>query len=56
MTFNPGFLYMAMARGAILDNEMPPLRDWIVIAAWGFGMLVVGFFFFLRREQEYGRG
>jgi teichoic acid transport system permease protein len=56
MTFNPAFLYMDMARSAILDNELPPASQWLTITAWGVGMLVVGFLFFLQREQEYGRG
>ena len=56
MQFNPAFLYMDMARDAILENRVAPLRDWLVIAAWGVGMMVVGFFVFLGRETEYGRG
>lgn len=56
MTWNPGFLYMTMARDAILDNQLPTLRNWLVILGWGVGVLIAGFMFFLGREQEYGRG
>ena len=56
MLWNPAYLYMDMARDAILDNKVPALRNWLVIAAWGVGMLVVGFFVFLGKEQDYGRG
>lgn len=56
MQWNPAFLYMHMAREAILENRVAPLRDWLVIAGWGVVMLVIGFFFFLGRETEYGRG
>lgn len=54
--WNPGFLYMDMARRAILDNETPPAAEWLKIAAWGVAMLAIGFVFFVGREQEYGRG
>ena len=56
MTFNPGFLYMEMSRQAILDNNVPGMKAWLTILAWGVGMLVLGFLFFLGRENEYGRG
>jgi teichoic acid transport system permease protein len=56
MQWNPAFLYMDMARKAILDNEVAPLRDWLVIAGWGVVMMLVGFFVFIQREQDYGRG
>ena len=56
MVWNPAFLYMDMARMSILENEVPPGRYWLRIAAWGIGMLIVGFVFFVGREQEYGRG
>ena len=56
MVFNPGFLYMEMARMSILDNTVPPGRYWLRIAVGGIVMLGVGFVFFVGREQEYGRG
>lgn len=56
MQWNPFFLIMEMPREAILDNVVPPARDWAVFAAWGVVSLIIGFAFFLRREHEYGRG
>jgi teichoic acid transport system permease protein len=54
--YNPGFLYMNMARNAILENQLPAAREWITITIWGIASLVIGFLFFLGKEQEYGRG
>lgn len=56
MMYNPAFLYMEMSRNAILDNQMPTAREWLTITVWGLVVLIGGFFFFLQREQEYGRG
>lgn len=56
MTFNPAYLFMEVPRRLILDNQVPTTKEWLTLAGWGVGMLVVGFIFFLRREYEYGRG
>lgn len=55
MRFNPAFLIMELPRNAILDNQAPTLQEWGILAGWAVGALVVGFFFFLRQEHEYGR-
>lgn len=56
MQFNPAYLFMELPRRAILDNAAPTAQQWSILIAWSIVMLVVGFFFFLRRENEYGRG
>ncbi|MBW3594580.1 MAG: ABC transporter permease [Actinobacteria bacterium] len=54
--YNPAYLFMELPRRAILDNAGPTTRQWITVLVWSVVMLIVGFFFFLRRENEYGRG
>jgi len=56
MQFNPAYLFMELPRRAILDNAPPSARHWLTLGAWAVGILIVGFLFFLRRENEYGRG
>lgn len=56
MQFNPAHLFMELPRRAILDNAAPTGRQWVTVIAWAVVMLVTGFLFFLRRENEYGRG
>ena len=56
MEFNPAYLFMEMPRRAILDNAAPTAEQWLILLAWGIVMLVVGFIFFVHRENDYGRG
>jgi len=56
MQINPAYLFMEMPRRAILENAAPTAQQWITLTAWAVVMLIVGFWFFLRRENEYGRG
>ena len=56
MQYNPAYLFMELPRKAILDNAAPSGRQWITLAVWGIVALVLGFLFFVRRENQYGRG
>jgi teichoic acid transport system permease protein len=56
MEFNPAYLFMHVARTALLDNQSPTLKECTVMVVWAVAMLVLGFLFFMRREHEYGRG
>jgi teichoic acid transport system ATP-binding protein len=56
MQFNPAYLIMELPRRAILDNAAPTGREWLTLAVWGIVALIVGFRFFLGRENEYGHG
>jgi teichoic acid transport system permease protein len=56
MKVNPAYLFMELPRRAILDNTAPTLGEWMTLAIWAVAMLIVGFLFFLGRENEYGRG
>ncbi len=55
MDYNPAYLIMEIPRQAILENQMPSFKQWAVLLAWAVALLVIGFFFFLGREHEYGR-
>lgn len=51
---NPAYLYMTMARNALLENRAPTAEQWLVLIAWGVGALLGGLLFFMGREHEYG--
>lgn len=55
MEYNPAYLIMEIPRKAILENQAPTLKQWGVLTAWAIGLAIVGFFFFVGREHEYGR-
>jgi teichoic acid transport system permease protein len=56
MQYNPAYLFMELPRQAILENTAPTARQWTTLAVWGVVALVLGFLFFVRRENQYGRG
>lgn len=56
MQVNPAYLFMELPRRAILDNAAPTAREWITLAVWAVATLIIGFLFFVARENEYGRG
>jgi teichoic acid transport system permease protein len=56
MKVNPAFLFMEMPRNAILYNNAPTAGQWATLAIWSVASLVLGFLFFVQRENQYGRG
>lgn len=52
---NPLFLVLDMTRDVLLYGQTPDLRSWAVLGAWAAGALLVGFLFFWRGEETYGR-
>jgi teichoic acid transport system permease protein len=66
---NPVYVFLTLIRVSLLGehtvfavphkvNQFYPYhaeRMWLYAIAWGFGLLVVGFLFFWRAEDEYGR-
>jgi ABC-type polysaccharide/polyol phosphate export permease len=48
-------LYPLLAGYAMLlqEHRFPPPWMWISSAAWAFGALIVGFWFFVSREREF---
>lgn len=52
---NPIYHILMMYRTALIDGAVPPAESWIMVCAWAVGLLVVGFLFFWRGEESYGR-
>lgn len=52
---NPANVYITLARNAVMQRPTS-LAYWLLAAAWGLIVLIVGFFFFKGKEQSYGRG
>lgn len=55
VTLNPLYQIIAMMRTVLLDGQIPDLRSWIIVIVWAVGILVVGFVYFWRAEESYGR-
>lgn len=55
MQFNPIHSYLTLVRNSLLYGVDSPIWMWIVGTLWAFGMLIVGFLFFWRGEESYGR-
>lgn len=51
---NPGYVFIQLMRAALMDAYALTLGLWVSAVLWAIGMLVGGFVFFHRREQEYG--
>ncbi len=54
LTHNPGYVYLALARHALLPGNPAPLTLWLTALAWAVGTLVMGYLYFWRGEEEYG--
>ena len=54
-TWNPVYVYISLARGAMVEGYAMTAGMWIAAVAWAFGLLIVGTVFFWRAEERYGR-
>jgi teichoic acid transport system permease protein len=52
---NPVYIYISLARGAVVDGYSMTAELWISAIAWAFGTLIVGLWFFWKAEERYGR-
>ncbi len=52
---NPLYQIVDMMRTVLLDGQVPEARSWAIAIIWAVGLLVVGFIFFWRAEESYGR-
>jgi teichoic acid transport system permease protein len=52
---NPGAVFIDLVRDALLTKQAHLTDQWGLAAAWGVGMLVVGYAFFWQAEEQYGR-
>lgn len=55
LELNPLYQIIDMMRTVLLDGQIPELRSWVVVTGWAVGILVVGFIYFWRAEESYGR-
>nr|WP_246475881.1 ABC transporter permease [Brevibacterium renqingii] len=55
MQFNPMHAFLTLTRDSLLYGVDSPTWLWVVGVAWAFGLLIVGFIFFWRGEESYGR-
>ena len=52
---NPLYQIIDMMRSVLIDGQIPEARSWIIASGWAVGVLVIGFVFFWRAEESYGR-
>jgi teichoic acid transport system permease protein len=52
---NPVYVYISLARGAMVEGYQMSAELWISAIAWAFGTLIVGLWFFWKAEERYGR-
>lgn len=55
LELNPLYQIIDMMRSVLLDGQVPDLRSWTIAISWAVGTVVVGFLFFWRAEESYGR-
>lgn len=52
---NPVHVYISLVRGAFIADLPAPASAWWFGIGWGLGLSVLGFLFFWRAEERYGR-
>lgn len=52
---NPAFIVLDMTRDLLLYEILPSADSWLRLAAWAGCAAVIGFLFFWRGEERYGR-
>ncbi|MFE3601884.1 ABC transporter permease [Streptomyces sp. NPDC059096] len=59
LQYNPAAIYMDLVRFALIDgygSENLPAHVWLVALAWSVLLGAVGFVYFWKAEERYGRG
>ena len=54
LTANPGYVFLQLARHALLPGNSATGQTWLIAAAWGFGTLALSYLYFWRGEEVYG--
>lgn len=52
---NPLFNVLDIVRDCVLYATLPSWDSWAILAAWAFGMLIIGIVFFWKAEESYVR-
>lgn len=55
LQLNPAFIVLDMSRNVLLYATSPDPHQWLLIALWSTGTLVVGFLLFWRGEELYAK-
>jgi teichoic acid transport system permease protein len=62
MQYNPVHIFIQLVRHGLLElsaeekaSELPLVAMWGMGAAWGVGLMLIGFLYFWRAEERYGR-
>ncbi len=50
---NPLYSYLAGYSMLLQEHKVPPAWMWVTAAAWAFGAIIVGFWYFISREREF---
>lgn len=53
--YNPVYVYISLARGAVVDGYQMTGQLWAAAVGWALGMLLIGIVFFWKAEERYGR-
>ena len=54
LSYNPGNVYLTLARNALLAGSPATPTTWLVAVAWSVGLLATSYVYFWRGEEEYG--
>ena len=54
LTLNPAYVYLTLARNALLVGNPATLMNWVAAIAWSVGTVSVAYLYFWRGEEEYG--
>jgi teichoic acid transport system permease protein len=54
LTLNPGYVYLTIARNALLVGSPASATTWLAAVAWAVGLLATAFLYFWRGEEVYG--
>lgn len=54
LTFNPGSVYIGLARHALMVGSPATPQTWLVAIAWAVGTLSISYLYFWRGEEGYG--
>lgn len=55
LTYNPVHVFISLVRGAVIVGEPAAAHTWRLAIGYGLGFFVLGFLYFWRAEERYGR-
>lgn len=55
LELNPAFIVLDMSRDLLVYGVTPEPRSWLLLLGWAAGTAILGFLYFWRGEERYGR-